>query len=353
LEYKNILVTGGAGFIGSNICLYLKQRYPKAGIIALDNLKRRGSELNIQRLTCNGISFFHGDIRCREDLDIKGPIGLIIECSAEPSVFADISSGPEYVINTNLMGMVNCLELARKKASDFIFLSTSRVYPYTGINALKIKEEKSRFVWNEKRGIKGFSSRGISEDFCLEGAKSLYGATKLSCELLLTEYAVNYSIGAVINRLGVVAGPWQFGKTDQGFISLWTLAHLFKKPLSYIGWSGKGRQIRDILHIDDLCRLIGMQIDGMDKGSARVYNVGGGAGNSLSLLELTVLCRSVTGNKTRILSESRTRPFDVPVYITDNSRVCADYGWRPSASKEKIIEDVCEWARGTSYRSFE
>ncbi|MDD5503757.1 MAG: NAD-dependent epimerase/dehydratase family protein [Candidatus Omnitrophica bacterium] len=352
MGHKNILVTGGAGFIGSNICLYLKKLYPKARIMALDSLKRRGSELNIKRLSENGIVFLHGDIRCREDLDIKTPIGLIIECSAEPSVLADISSGPEYVINTNLMGMVNCLELARKKASDFIFLSTSRVYPYAGIRALKIKEEKSRFIWNEKSRIAGFSSRGIGEGFSLEGARSLYGATKLSCELLLTEYAANYGIKAVINRMSVVAGAWQFGKTDQGFISLWAMSHLFQKPVSYIGWSGKGKQVRDILHIDDLCRLIAMQADDMGKAGGRVYNVGGGAKNSLSLLELTELCQAVTGNKTRILSQANTRPFDIPVYISDNSRIRADFGWVPLASKEKIIEDICEWASKTSYCPF-
>jgi CDP-paratose 2-epimerase len=343
--HKTILITGGAGFIGSNLSVYLKKKYPKSRIIALDSLKRRGSELNLIRLKSNGIDFIHGDIRCREDLGLGVKISLIIDCSAEPSVLADLESGPEYVINTNLLGMINCLELARKHKSDFIFLSTSRVYPYDKINSIKIKEEKSRFAWKADQKIPGLSAKGINEGFSLEGPRSLYGATKLSCELLLTEYIHNYGIKGIVNRCGVVAGPWQFGKVDQGVFSLWMINHYFKKPLSYIGYEGKGKQVRDLLHIDDLCALIDMQIKDMDTGSGRVYNVGGGNDVSLSLLETTALCEKITGNKIRIDSKKHNRPLDVPVYITDTSKVRSAYGWKPVSSKEKILKDIYNWLK--------
>jgi len=343
--YKTILVTGGAGFIGSNIALYLKKNYPASTIIALDNLKRRGSELNIGRFKSHGVHFVHGDIRCREDLELAYRISLIIDCSAEPSILADTVSGPEYVINTNLIGMVNCLELARKNKSDFIFLSTSRVYPYDRINSINIKQGKTRFSWEKSQKIPGFSLKGINEDFLTSGPKSLYGATKLSSELLLTEYAHNYGIKGIINRLGVVAGPWQFGKDDQGIFGFWMRNHYLKKNLSYIGWGGTGRQVRDLLHVDDLCRLIGLQIKNISKGNNKIYNVGGGKDISLSLLEATSLCQDITGNKVRILSSKETRPCDVPIYITDNSRIKADYNWYPVKSKEVILEDTYNWLR--------
>ena len=343
--HKTILITGGAGFVGANLAIYLKKKYPKSSIIALDSLKRRGSELNIARLKSHGVGFIHGDIRCREDLDLGRKIPLIIDCSAEPSVIADTKAGPEYVINTNLVGMVNCLELARKQHADFIFLSTSRVYPYDKISSIKIKEEKTRFRWKPGQKTPGFSEKGINENFSLEGAKSLYGATKLSCELLLTEYISNYGIKGIINRCGVIAGPWQFGKVDQGVFSLWMINHYFKKPLSYIGWNGKGKQVRDLLHIDDLCRLIDMQIKGIGKGSGRIYNVGGGKGISLSLVETTAICERIAGSKVAINSEKQNRLFDMPVYITDNSKVISDYGWKPTSSKEKILEDIYDWLR--------
>ena len=345
--YKNILITGGAGFIGSNIAVYLKKIHPKANIIALDNLMRRGSELNIRRLKSAGVSFFHGDIRCKEDLAIGREIDLIIECSAEPSVLADITISPEYVINTNLIGTINCLELARKERADFIFMSTSRVYPYEAIAGLKTKEAKTRLVWKDNQKCVGFSGKGIDTDFSLLGPKSLYGATKLSCELLITEYIKNYRIKGIINRCGVIAGPWQFGKVDQGVFSLWMKHHYFKRPLSYIGWGGKGKQVRDLLHIDDLCELLSLQIGNMSNGNGKVYNVGGGEKVSLSLLETTLLCQEITGNKLKINSRKENRPFDLPVYITDNSKISRDYHWAPKRSREKIMKDIYEWLKQT------
>ena len=129
-----LLITGGAGFVGSNLALDFKKNNPETHIIALDNLKRRGSELNLPRLKEDGIEFIHGDIRNKEDLEGTGKADLIIECSAEPSVMAGYNSSPEYLINTNLLGTVNCLEYARKCDADVVFLSTSRVYPVRTIN---------------------------------------------------------------------------------------------------------------------------------------------------------------------------------------------------------------------------
>src|SRR4051812_25987042 len=114
MEYKHILITGGAGFVGSNMALKLKRDYPEVSITVLDNLKRRGSELSLKRLKDAGITFVHGDIRNKEDLVFDEKIDLLIECSAEPSVLAGIDGSPEYLMNTNLVGTLNCLELARK-----------------------------------------------------------------------------------------------------------------------------------------------------------------------------------------------------------------------------------------------
>ena len=167
----------------------------------------------------------------------------MIECSAEPSVLAGFGDNPAYIINTNLSGTINCLELCRRKKSDIIFLSTSRVYPYNVINSLETVEDKTRFIWadKQKKEIPGWSRQGIGEDFPLYGPKTLYGATKLASEFLIQEYIANYGIKGVINRLGVIAGPWQFGKVDQGVFSLWMLAHYFKKA-AQIYWFWRHRK---------------------------------------------------------------------------------------------------------------
>src|SRR5690349_885101 len=136
-----ILITGGCGFIGSNLCVLIKQKYPGYDIIALDNLKRRGSELNIARLTNHEIKFIHGDIRLADDLVLQYDIDFIIDAAAEPSVMAGVGSSLNYVISTNLNGTINALELAVKHKAKFIFLSTSRVYPISKLEAIKYRED--------------------------------------------------------------------------------------------------------------------------------------------------------------------------------------------------------------------
>ena len=129
-QYSCILVTGGAGFVGSNLAIRMRQRYPDARIVVADNLKRRGSEFNLARLSANRIEFVHADVRNVDDLAFPGiAFDLMLECSAEPSVLAGFDAGPTYLINTNLMGTVNCLEVARRSSADVVFFSTSRVYP--------------------------------------------------------------------------------------------------------------------------------------------------------------------------------------------------------------------------------
>src|ERR1700722_3825519 len=141
---KNILITGGAGFVGSSIAIYLKKKYPHYTITCLDNLKRRGSELNLPRLAACGIRFVHGDIRNREDLYMfEAGLTTIIEASAEPSVLAGIGNAPDYLVNTNLMGTINCLYLAAKVKADLIFISTSRVYPIAKIEGIPVSENET------------------------------------------------------------------------------------------------------------------------------------------------------------------------------------------------------------------
>lgn len=304
---RQVLITGGAGFVGSALGLGLAQRYPEWQITALDNLKRRGSELNLPRLKQAGIRFVHGDVRNPEDLDpgVLQP-DLILECSAEPSVLAGYAS-PGYVLQTNLVGTINCLELARQTQADFIFLSTSRVYPIGNLSALKFKETQTRFQLLEQQDLPGVSCEGISEEFPLHGARSLYGATKLASELLVAEYAEAYGLRSLINRCGVLTGPWQMGKVDQGVFALWMAFHYFQRSLKYIGYGGTGKQVRDFLHVSDLLNLIDLQIHQLSKLAGQTFNVGGGANNTLSLCETTLLCQDICGHSIPITPLPGTR----------------------------------------------
>lgn len=344
MKYQNILITGGAGFVGSNLALKLQNDYPDVSITVLDNLKRRGSELSLKRLKAANIEFVHGDIRNREDLVFQ-KVDLLIECSAEPSVMAGIGSSPDYLMNTNLVGTLNCLELARNHSAASLFLSTSRVYPISYINNLKYSESDSRFEILDNQTMVGASAKGIAENFPLDKPRSLYGTTKLASELFVAEYIDTYDMKAIINRCGVITGPWQMGKIDQGVFVLWVARHYFKQPLSYIGYGGEGKQVRDFIHIDDLYRAIKLQLENFDDYNAGTYNIGGGLNNSVSLQELTSLCEQVTGNKVDIASVKENRPADLRFFITDSSMFLERSGLSWQKDALATVQDIYEWIR--------
>jgi CDP-paratose 2-epimerase len=338
-----ILVTGGAGFVGSSLAISLKNQYPSYQIICLDNLKRKGSELNVSRLTQAGIQFVHGDIRAKEDFDSLPAVDAVIEASAEPSVLAGLDGTPDYLINTNLMGTVNCLNYAKRCQAMFVFLSTSRIYPIKTIETLNFEEADTRFVLAEQQPVRGVSARGIAEDFPLEGARSLYGATKLASELLIQEYNEFYGLKTVVNRCGVLTGPWQMGKVDQGVMVLWIAKHFYEQPLAYIGYGGLGKQTRDMLHVQDLFRLVDYQLHHFDQVNGQTLNVGGGVEVSASLQELTEICQEITGKRIEIKAVPENRAADIRLYITDNSKVTALTGWKPQIGMRQIVSDIHDW----------
>jgi CDP-paratose 2-epimerase len=337
---RTVLITGGAGFVGSNLATNYKRRHPDSRVVALDNLKRRGSELNVTRLRRAGVEFAHGDIRNREDLP-EIDADLIVECSAEPSVVAGYGGSPDYLVNTNVVGTLNCLEFARARRADFVFLSTSRVYPIRALRGLHLTDAGTRFVLACEQPQPGASVRGIAEDFALSGARSLYGATKLASELFVEEYRAVYGLRTVVNRCGVVAGPWQMGRVDQGVFALWAARHYFGGELSYVGYGGK--QVRDLLHIDDLCELVETQVREMDRFDGQTLNVGGGVEQSLSLLETTALCERICGRRIKIHHRLETRAADVPLYISDHGRVTDLCEWRPLRDTEQTLSDIFAW----------
>lgn len=340
-----VLITGGAGFVGSNLAVSFKKNHVDERVVAFDNLRRRGSELNIPRLKANGVEFIHGDIRNKEDFEPVGEIDTLFECSAEPSALAGYNSSPDYAINTNLMGTINCLEYARKNNAKFIFLSSSRVYPVRTINHLNYEEKETRFELSDDQPVRGVSRQGLTEQFPLEGARTLYGATKLCSELIIGEYTEMYGLKAIINRCGLLTGSWQMGKVDQGVVVLWVAKHFYGQPLSYIGYGGKGKQVRDMLHIHDLYRLLEIQMANINRHSGEIYNVGGGLDRSLSLQELTSLCRKHTGRTVPISSLPEDRAGDIKAYVTDNSKVTQHTGWKPQIATEEIIVEIAEWIK--------
>lgn len=328
-----ILITGGCGFVGSNIAIYLKKKLIQSNIFSVDNLYRKGSEINQKRLKKHGITNLNIDITDNKKITNLKKFDLIIDCCAEPAIEAS-SKEPDRVFNTNLIGTFNILKKCSKDKSNIIFLSSSRVYSIANLKKL-IKNLNI----NKKIKIK----YKVDENFDTNEASSLYGFTKLASEKLIKEFSFTKNIKYIINRFGVIAGPWQFGKQDQGFIALWVAKHFLKKKISYIGFGGHGNQKRDIIHIDDVCEIIYIQIKNFNKKFNNTFNIGGGIKNSISLRELTNKCIKLTGNKLKIGKIKKTSKFDIPYYVTDNKKLKKFYKWKPIKNIDKILFDVYRW----------
>ena len=330
-----ILITGGCGFVGSNIAIFLKANLKKAKIYSLDNLMRNGSVLNKNRLKKHKIKNYNINIENYKKIKILPKFNLIIDCCADPAI-ENSKKEPDRVFNTNLLGTFNILKKCISDKSNIIFLSSSRVYSIEKLRKLIPKLKL-------KKPIK--SKNKIDEKFDTNSVSSLYGFTKFSSEKLIQEFFYNRNLKYIINRFGVIAGPWQFGKQDQGFVPLWVAKHLYKKKLSYIGFGGYGHQVRDIIHVNDVCEILLIQILKLKKIYNEIFNIGGGEKNRISLKDLTFKCQKITNNKISISKKNKTSIFDIPYYVTSNAKIFKFYKWRPKYSIDKIINDIYKWLK--------
>ena len=330
-----ILITGGCGFVGSNLAVYLKEKFKKAKIYTLDSLIRKGSQQNRKRLKKLKIQNFNIDISKNNKLKKIKKFDLIIDCCAEPAINASYKD-PDRVFNTNLIGTFNILKKCVKDKSNLIFLSSSRVYSITRLREI-LKKSKIYKPLNIKKTI--------NESFDTSEPSSLYGFTKLASEKLIKEIFYKRNLKYIINRFGVIAGPWQFGKEDQGFASLWVAKHFFNRKLKYIGFGGRGHQIRDLIHIDDVCNIISLQIRKLKKIHNNTFNIGGGIKNAISLRDLTMKCEKLTKNKIPFKKITSTSIYDIPYFVTDNKKIYQKYKWKPRKSIDEILDDIYIWLK--------
>jgi CDP-paratose 2-epimerase len=337
MNEKKILITGGLGFLGFSCAKNLKKKNKNYKIILFDNLQRKGSEKNIPAAIQNGFNFINGDISKIKDLLKVKNFDLMLHFAAEPSVtIAD--RNPIQTISTNLLGTANCLHLCSKYDANIIFISSSRVYNLEEIDSLIFKENINRVVLKNKNIKNYIKDNEITENFPCDQKKSFYGATKLASEIILKEYLNNFNMKGIINRCSVISGPGQFGKKEQGIFMYWLKSHMDKKKLSYIGY--KGKQVRDILHIDDFCNLIDIQIKKINILNNEIFNIGGGYKNSVSLKELTILCQKITGNKVKININNRINKNDVKYFVISNKKIYKKIKWKPIKNIKDILEDT-------------
>jgi CDP-paratose 2-epimerase len=341
-----ILVSGICGFVGSSITQGLLDHDSTLEVIGLDNLSRGGSHVNIEPLRKRGVKLIHADLRAPSDLESIPAVDWIIDAAANPSVLAGVegATSSRQLIEHNLYGTINLLELAKRHRAGFVLISTSRVYSVRSLSEIPVKANGDAFEPDESANLpKGVSEHGVAENFSTSPPLSLYGSSKLASECVALEYGETFEFPVWINRCGVLAGAGQFGRADQGIFSFWINAYLRRAPLKYIGFDGAGHQTRDCLHPRDLLPLLQKQLAGGEAKTPRVMNFGGGRENSMSLAQLSKWCEARFGAHP-VASDPAPRPFDVPWLVMDSRLARESWHWRPSFSLETILDDIARHA---------
>ena len=345
-----ILITGICGFVGGTLARALLESRPGIELIGLDNFIRPGSETNRAHLKALGVKLIHGDIRAASDLETLPKIDAVIDAAANPSVLAGIDglTSSRQLVEHNLFGTVNLLELCKRHQATFVLLSTSRVYAIGPLAGLPVEVHRGAFqpVLDREALPTGLTRAGVDETFSTTAPVSLYGSTKLASETLALDYGEAFGFRVFINRCGVLAGAGQFGRPDQGIFAYWLNSHLRRRPLSYIGFDGKGHQVRDCLHPRDLVPLLIAQFDHptVRPVKERLINCAGGSASAMSLRQLTAWCDEAFGPHP-VGSRPEPRPFDIPWMVLDSAKAEAIWGWKPSVPTADILQEIASHAR--------
>lgn len=341
-----ILITGICGFVGSTLAVSLLEALPGIELFGIDSLIRPGSEENRRRLTNMGVKLIHGDIRCASDFEYLVAVDWVIDAAANPSVLAGVDgqTSSRQVVEHNLVGTINILEYCKRHRAGFILISTSRVYSIAELAKIKVAVCGDAFCLSQELYLAlGLSAAGVSEAFSTTPPISLYGSSKLASEMLALEYGETFGFPVWINRCGLLSGAGQFGRADQGIVSFWINRYLHRLSLRYIGFGGKGYQVRDCLHPQDLTRLIEKQLRNLSPTGTRVFNVGGGCNNMFSLAELSSWCAGRFGYH-QVLESAEERNFDLPWLVMDSSTARDSWGWQPEIPLSAIWEEIASHA---------
>lgn len=341
-----VLVTGACGFVGSTLI----RRWIEEGrhrILGVDNFVRPGAERNRQALRALGVAVRHADIRLASDLDALPRADAVVDAAANPSVLAGVDgrTSSRQLVEHNLIGTVNVLEYCRLHQAALVMLSTSRVYSIVPLASLSVRTVKDAFEPDTTRPMPaGLTARGVDETFSTMPPVSLYGSTKLAGEQLALEYGSTFGFPVWVNRCGVLAGGGQFGRADQGIFSYWINTWLRQRELRYIGFEGRGYQVRDCLHPTDIVPLIDRQLATSDAAIPRIVNIGGGMQSARSLAQVSAWCRGHIGDRS-VETVGEPRQFDIPWMVLDTSRAEALWGWTPTRRTEDILEEILRHAQ--------
>jgi len=333
-----VLVTGGAGFVGSNLSKRVIENNDE--LIVFDNLSRAGSELNLRWLRKYGdFSFVHGDIRNRNDVEEtirKFKPDVIFHTAAQVAVTTSIEN-PINDFEINALGSLNLLESIRRFSKESIIIYTSTNKVYGDLNQFNYIETEKRYVCKEYPD-------GFPESIPLN-LKTPYGISKGTADQYMLDYYRSYELNTVVFRHSSMYGVRQFPTIDQGWIGWFCQKALeikmgtLKEPIHIFG---DGKQVRDILYIDDVVDLYFKSIKNIDKIKGKYFNIGGGIENSISILELIEFLENEIGIKINWISLP-WRNSDQKVFIAKIDEIAETLGWKPKIIKEKGIKMMIDW----------
>ncbi|MGC9334293.1 MAG: SDR family NAD(P)-dependent oxidoreductase [Anaerolineae bacterium] len=327
------LITGGAGFIGSN----LAHRLIGDGhqVVVYDNLSRLGTDKNVEWLRevhQDRWALVQADVRDYATLrEAAAGADVIYHLASQVAVTTSVQD-PRHDFEVNALGTFNVLEAARlaSKRPIVLYASTNKVYG--GMEDAAVIETGSGYAYRDY-------PRGISETFPLD-FHSPYGCSKGAGDQYTRDYARIYDVPTVVFRQSCIYGPRQFGVEDQGWVAWFLIAAVTGRDITIYG---DGKQVRDVLWVDDLLDLYQLAVDRIDVAAGQVYNVGGGPDNTLAVWsELGPMLGELLGRPMEVAHED-WRPGDQRIFVADIRKAWLELGWRPKVGREEGVRRLYEW----------
>jgi len=333
---RKFLITGGAGFIGSNYAQRLIQR--KEQVTIFDNLSRAGAPRNIAWLKDqfgeNGFRLIVGDVRRADEVEEAAKdADVIVHLAGQVAVTTSVTN-PRDDFESNAMGTFNTLEAARTSGRDPIFLYASTNKVYGGMDDVKLTEENTRWLYQDLE-------YGCAETQPLD-FHSPYGVSKGAGDQYVRDYARIYDLRSVVFRQSCIYGPRQFGIEDQGWLAWMMIAAVTGRTITIYG---DGKQVRDVLHVHDLLNAYDVAIENIDTAQGQIYNMGGGRRNVLAIwAEFGPILERLLGKPIEVARDD-WRPGDQKVFYADTRKAKRDLGWEPKIDLEEGMELLFEWVK--------
>ncbi len=332
---KKYFITGGAGFIGSNFAADLLSK--NKDVVIYDNLSRGGARHNISWLRsqfgADSFQLIQGDVRDADTLDKSiGNADVVAHFAAQVAVTTSVTD-PREDFDINALGTFNVLEAVRKTGRHPVVLYTSTNKVYGGMEDTRVEEREMDYIYSD-------FPLGISETQPLD-FHSPYGCSKGCGDQYMRDYARIYDLPTIVFRQSAIYGPRQFGVEDQGWVSWFIIAVLLKKPITIYG---NGKQVRDLLYIDDLVAAYNAAIDQPERTGGQIFNIGGGPENVISVWkEFGPMLEKLNGMRIPV-KYSDWRPGDQVIYVSDIRKAEQVFGWKPRVSVEEGITKLFQWA---------